>query len=63
MQFESQQKYSPLCPFLEIIFLTLLRMKLISVKKETKFKSNVMSDTQFYFSWFQMFHFLMLIYI
>ena len=50
MQFESQQKYSPLCPFLEIIFLTLLRMKLISVKKETKFKSNVMSDTQFYFS-------------
>ena len=30
-------------------------MKLISVKKETSFKLNAMSDAGFYFSWYQMF--------
>ena len=36
-------------------------MKLISVKKETSFKLNAMSDARFYFSWYQMFDVLIFV--
>ena len=56
MQSESRQQNFPSLAFLEIIFLAVFRMKLTTMKKENRF--NAMPDTRFYFSWYQMFNFL-----
>ena len=48
---------NPTHSFLEIIFLLLFWMKLISMEKETRFKLKTMSDRRIYFSWYQMFIF------
>ena len=43
---------------LTLIFLALFWMKLISIKKENRFKLSTMSVARFYFSWYQMFDFV-----